>query len=614
MTILITGVGQSIGHYLLALAKSDGYRVRVFASHDEIYRLPDHRGFEAVAGTVDDPRALAEAVRNIDIVYHADFTTQGSIEDMKRVNAEGTRKLLEACAGDVRRFVLIGTPAVYASHPTPDTWPVRADAPRGPHGAPRFAAYGHSMVDAEDYLVEAARLYGLEYCILRTGILCGHSAYPVGIVSSLMRQPERAEQMHEMLGPMQWMHGLDAARAVMLAGTHPDARNEGFIVAGRESTTTFGLLELLWDITHPDEPNPFGEAAKAWQPPVPKLDISKIATVLGFNPVISLRKCLEEVLGRIELTPAYLASPAEPTPAKMEPASPESAPSMHGKTCVISGATSGIGLACAEVLAMMGARLVLIGRNRSKGDNALKRLRQVAPAVEAEIHYGDLSLLEDVRRIAGEILETSPRIDILINNAGAVFDRCDLTREGLEQGFVTNYLSHFLMTMLLKDRLVTSAPSRIITLTSAVHRMGSIDLSDLTNRRINNGYIAYVRAKLCNVLFTNELASQLDGSGVVAVSVCPGLVATGIGENTTGQLHTFLSRVKQNAVSPKEAGDGLAYIASTPEVADANGAYIERWQPANPSPTASDEHLARQLWAKSLELAGLKPMAEISTR
>ncbi len=284
---------------------------------------------------------------------------------------------------------------------------------------------------------------------------------------------------------------------------------------------------------------------------------------------------------------------------------------MQGKTCVITGATSGIGLAAAEALAQMGAELVLVGRNREKGEATLKHLREIAPDTEVHMHYADLSLLADVRRVAQEILASTPRIDVLINNAGAVFDRCDVTAEGLEQGFATNYLSHFLLTSLLHDRLVASAPARVITLSSVAHRMASLDMNDVMTERIFHdceagGLASYVRAKLCNILFTVELADQLSGTGVAAVAVCPGATATGFwGKHHKSGPNNFMSRFKHRAATPQEAGQGMAYIASTPEVAEANGAYIEHWHLVSASPAALDKAMAKQLWAKSVEICGL---------
>ena len=597
MTALITGLTHPIGQYLLELACAQGLPVRALAGADA--SRPGN-GAELIAGTIDDDAALMAAVRNVRVVYHTALIAQGTPQELRRVNAGGTRRLLEACGGDVGRFVLISTPAVYTSHPTEESWPVLADAPRQAHGPAPLLAYGESMIEAEDYVLEAHQRYAMEYCILRTATAWGRNAYAASIIRFLMSAPERAEQMGNALGPMQWIHGLDAARAALLAGSHEAAANQAFLVAAAEAVTSHDLLRQLWDITRPTEPNPFVEQAQARRPSRTKLDVSKIRESLGFEPAISLRQSLEEILGQAALSPALGGALADVPQAGADAAD------MAGKTCVITGATSGIGLATAERLAAMGARLILVGRDPAKGEAALQQIRAASPAVDASIFQADLSRLGDVRRVAAAILEAAPKIDVLINNAGAIYDSREITEDGLERSFVTNYLSHFLLTALLHDRLVASAPARILTVTSSSHRGATVDFADLQNERVGSGFAAYQRAKLYCILFTRELARRLAGTGVVVCSLHPGAVASNLGNDLSGPMGAWLAHAKQTmSVSPEKAAEGMANLASSAAVIDANGKYFDQGQLATPAPAAEDDLAAKRLWEESAVLAGL---------
>jgi NAD(P)-dependent dehydrogenase (short-subunit alcohol dehydrogenase family) len=411
-----------------------------------------------------------------------------------------------------------------------------------------------------------------------------------------MRNPDRAGQINDLMGPLQWVHGIDVARAALLAGNDERARNETFIVAGSECTTTFGLLALAWDISRPSEANPFRVSAEAKQPPRRKIDTSKIEEVLGFKPTVSLRQSVEEIVQGKEI-PVKASSTVTPRPSQVVDAQ-----AMRGKTCVISGATSGIGLASALKLGSMGARLVLIGRDRAKGEATLERLRAAVPSIEASMHYCDLLQLSDIRAVAGEILDTAPRIDVLINNAGSVFDRRELTVDGLERTFAVNHIAHFLLTTLLEERLVASAPARIITMSSWVHRGIAVDFDNLQSERSFGWVPAYKQAKLCNILFTRELSRRLSPKGVTANCIGPGPVATGIGDNLDGPGRVWFQRAKDNAAPPEAVADIVAYLAASPDLAKLSGAYLENGEPAAPSAEAQDDEAARRLWTLSARL------------
>lgn len=191
---------------------------------------------------------------------------------------------------------------------------------------------------------------------------------------------------------------------------------------------------------------------------------------------------------------------------------------MRGKTCVITGATSGIGLETAARLGKLGARLVLVGRNRDKGDEALARLRTDVPGVLAEMHYADLSCPDQIYRLAGAVLYAAPRIDVLVNNAGAIYAQRQETPDGLELTFALNHMGYFRLTAMLRERLVASAPARVVNVASEAHRGARLDFDDLQCSRGYGGWRAYQRSKLANILFTRELARRLEGTGVTTNS------------------------------------------------------------------------------------------------
>jgi len=207
---------------------------------------------------------------------------------------------------------------------------------------------------------------------------------------------------------------------------------------------------------------------------------------------------------------------------------------MHGKVVVMTGGTSGIGEVAAERLAGLGARLVLVARDRARGEATLARLRARGPGVAHVAHYADLSLIADTKRVAAEIAAAEPRIDVLINNAGAMFGHRRVTADGLELTFATNHMSYFLLTHGLRERLLASPPARVVNTSSAAHRRADLDFDDLQSARGYRGFMAYSRSKLCNILYTRELARRSAGTGVTANCLHPGFVATRFGDASGG--------------------------------------------------------------------------------
>ena len=290
---------------------------------------------------------------------------------------------------------------------------------------------------------------------------------------------------------------------------------------------------------------------------------------------------------------------------------------MNNKVVVITGATSGIGQAAAEKLAAMGWKIVLVARNRTRGRATMDRLQRIAPGLAHAIHYADLSSIEETKRVAAEIESSEPRIDVLINNAGAIFGSRQVTKEGLELTFALNHMAYFVLTRCLLGRLLSSAPSRIINTGSDAHETALLDFDDLqsVNAYVGNladtlryggpGYKVYARSKLCNLLFTRELASRLQGTDVTANCFHPGFVNTGFAD-TAGGLTTFSMKIAKRFAQPAEKGaDTLVFLASAPEVAGASGEYFQDRHPVSAGPAATDETVAQRLWVESSRLAGL---------
>ena len=204
---------------------------------------------------------------------------------------------------------------------------------------------------------------------------------------------------------------------------------------------------------------------------------------------------------------------------------------MDGKVVVITGATSGIGQIAAEALAGQGARIVLVARDQGRAERTLARLRKVAPNIAHRVHIGDLLSLTDTKRVGERIAAEEPRIDVLINNAGNIFARRALTADGMERTFALNHMAYFVLTHQLRERLVATAPARIVNTASAAHRGNVLDFDDLEMEKHYRAVTAYGRSKLANILFTRELGRRLAGTRVTANCLHPGFVATAERQN-----------------------------------------------------------------------------------
>jgi NAD(P)-dependent dehydrogenase (short-subunit alcohol dehydrogenase family) len=279
---------------------------------------------------------------------------------------------------------------------------------------------------------------------------------------------------------------------------------------------------------------------------------------------------------------------------------------MKGKTVVITGGTSGIGEMAAEILAKKGARIVLIARDKTRGDATLARLRNSAPGVAHSIYFADLTRLAEMKLVAAQIADQEPRIDVFINNAGALFARRRLTQDGLEFTFALNHMAYFVLTEGLRKRLLASRPARIINTASAAHQDATLDFDNLQSAKNYSALKAYSRSKLCNILFTRELARRLHGTGVTANCLHPGFVATRFGDQSGGPIAHLIWLAKFFAISPAEGAETIVYLASSPDVATTTGEYFYKCLPNTPSAAARDGRSALFLWQRSAALAGLQ--------
>jgi NAD(P)-dependent dehydrogenase (short-subunit alcohol dehydrogenase family) len=276
------------------------------------------------------------------------------------------------------------------------------------------------------------------------------------------------------------------------------------------------------------------------------------------------------------------------------------------KIILITGATNGIGLATAAQLAALGHTVVVVGRNRDKCIATTETIyRQTG--MEASWLMADLSSLAQVRRLAEEFRQRFQRLDVLINNAGAVFSHRIETVDGLEMCWSVNYLQAFLLTHLLLDLSKASAPARIVNLTSGFHWAARLNLANIQERGLYIGWNVYARTKLANLSFTYELARRLVGSGVTANAIHPGLVKTGMGKNSGWLLSSVMGAMDLFAVTPEKAAEGVVNLAVNHGSEPVSGQYFNGMKITRSSPVSYDRDKARQLWEISEKLTGVIP-------
>src|SRR5271166_2813870 len=278
---------------------------------------------------------------------------------------------------------------------------------------------------------------------------------------------------------------------------------------------------------------------------------------------------------------------------------------MKGKTIVATGATSGIGEAAVLALAGMGARIVFVARDEGRAKSTMRKLQAKAPGLEHRVHLADLSSMAEARRVGAAIAASEPRVDALVNNAGAMFGERRVTPEGLELTFALNHMAYFVLTQALRERLVAAAPARIVSTASAAHEGASLDFNDLQSAKGYSGFKVYGRSKLANILFTRELARRLAGTGVTANCLHPGVVATRFGDSSGGWVSRLMPVARLFFISPEKGADTIVHLASSPEIEKTSGEYFVKREIIEPSPAARDDAAAKRLWEASEKLAGL---------
>lgn len=279
---------------------------------------------------------------------------------------------------------------------------------------------------------------------------------------------------------------------------------------------------------------------------------------------------------------------------------------LEGKEIVITGGTDGIGKVTARELAKMGASVTIVARNATKAQQVIKDLRVAAGHDRIGFVRADLSTQSGVRGAAETIKARLTRLDVLINNAGAMFSRRELTEDGIERTFALNHLAYFLLTNQLLDLLKASAPSRIINVASAAHTGAKLDMGDLQGAKAYSGWRAYQRSKLANIYFTYELARRLAGTNVTVNCLHPGFVASRFGNNNGGLMRAVFSVAKTLfAISETNGARTSVYLASSPDVESVTGRYFDSRKDVRSSPASYDEQKWRELWRASEKLAGV---------
>jgi NAD(P)-dependent dehydrogenase (short-subunit alcohol dehydrogenase family) len=282
-------------------------------------------------------------------------------------------------------------------------------------------------------------------------------------------------------------------------------------------------------------------------------------------------------------------------------------PDMHGSTVLVTGGTGGIGLATATGLAGLGARVGVVGRSAIRGAAAADAVRRRVASAQVDVFEADLSAQAGVRRLAAEVKRAYPRLDVLVNNVGGYWAHRHVTADGLEHTFAVNHLAPFLLTHELQDLLAASAPARVVTVSSGAQAMGRIDLDDLQGERSYNGQRAYNQSKLANVLFTYELARRLEGTGVTATVLHPGVVRTSFGHEDSGRwMRLMLPLVRPFMKTPEQGAATPVYLASSPEVAGSSGTYFANRRAKRSSKASYDRDLACRLWEVSSALVGIE--------
>lgn len=281
---------------------------------------------------------------------------------------------------------------------------------------------------------------------------------------------------------------------------------------------------------------------------------------------------------------------------------------MQGNICLVTGTTSGIGKETALGLAQMGATVVMVARDRERGETVRDEIRARSGNQHVDLLLADLSSQQAVRQLVEQFRQNYPALHVLINNAGVFSLRRRTTIDGLELMFAVNYLAPFLLTNLLLDMLKASAPSRIVNVSSDAHEAGYINLDDLQSEKSYRFMRPYGQSKLALLLFTYELARRLEGTGVTVNALHPGFVSTNIGQTGLRGIARSAAKFVTSlaGISPEEGAKTPIYLASSPDVAGISGKYFVKGVPRRSAPISYDEALAHRLWDESVKLVHLQ--------
>jgi NAD(P)-dependent dehydrogenase (short-subunit alcohol dehydrogenase family) len=276
------------------------------------------------------------------------------------------------------------------------------------------------------------------------------------------------------------------------------------------------------------------------------------------------------------------------------------------RIALVTGATSGIGKVTARALAQQGYRVVLLARDARKAEDAAAEVRGAAGHTLVETLLCDLSVQAQIRAAAEELKRRHDRLHVLVNNAGAIFMKHRVTPDGIEQTFAVDHLAYFLLTNLLLDVLEASAPARVVNVASAASVVGHIDFDDLQSKARYKGARAYANAKLANILFSNELARRLAGTGVTSNALHPGAIASQFGQNDRGIFALAMKVSRPFLISEEKGARTSIYLATSPEVEGVTGQYFVNCKSRKPPRQALDEGVARRLWEVSAKMTGVQ--------
>jgi NAD(P)-dependent dehydrogenase (short-subunit alcohol dehydrogenase family) len=282
---------------------------------------------------------------------------------------------------------------------------------------------------------------------------------------------------------------------------------------------------------------------------------------------------------------------------------------MKGKVVLVTGANAGLGKETALALAKMGAQVVCVSRDRSRGEAAVAEIKAASGSANVELMLADLSSQKSIRAFAAELKRTHPKLHVLVNNAGVINAERKVTEDGYEATFALNHLGYFLLTHELLDVLKASTPARIVNLASEAARGGHLDFDDLFFEKRKYGpWASYMQSKLANIVFTSDLAKRLEGTGITVNAVHPGGVATNFGQEFKGLTGFFMSKIfRLFAKTPAQGAETSIYLASSPEVEGVTGQYFANQKPIRSKPESYDPNVQRRLWDVSERLTGLAP-------